>query len=61
MGCAEYISSGEIKVKSGAEIQKLSDNTIFLTDGSTLEADIVIFAYVPRYSLRVLAHIFIFP
>jgi putative flavoprotein involved in K+ transport len=46
VGCAEYISSGEIKVKSGAEIQSFSENTIFLTDGSTLEADIVIFACV---------------
>lgn len=44
MGCAEYIASGEIKVKSGVEIQGFSENGVILSDGSTLDADVVIFA-----------------
>jgi len=44
VGCAEYIASGEIKVKSGVEIQGFSENGVILSDGSTLDADVVIFA-----------------
>ncbi|KIK62728.1 hypothetical protein GYMLUDRAFT_260001 [Collybiopsis luxurians FD-317 M1] len=44
IGCAEYIISGKIKVKSGAGIKKFSENALVLDDGSTLEADVVVFA-----------------
>ncbi|KAF5378239.1 hypothetical protein D9757_009131 [Collybiopsis confluens] len=44
VGCAEYIISGKIKVKSGTGIAKFSENGLVLEDGSTLEADVVIFA-----------------
>lgn len=33
-------------MKSGVKIQKFSENTVFLNDGSALDADIVIFACV---------------
>ncbi|KIK62726.1 hypothetical protein GYMLUDRAFT_260000 [Collybiopsis luxurians FD-317 M1] len=44
VGCAEYVISGKIKVKSGTGIKKFSENTLVLDDGSALEADVVIFA-----------------
>ncbi|KAJ4466227.1 hypothetical protein J3R30DRAFT_3719486 [Lentinula aciculospora] len=44
VGCGEKIISGKIKVKSGVEIQKFTKNSIVFTDGSEIEADVVIFA-----------------
>ncbi|KAK0454074.1 FAD/NAD-P-binding domain-containing protein [Desarmillaria tabescens] len=44
VGCAELIISGSVKVKQGVELQRyLSDGVVF-TDGSKLDADVVIYA-----------------
>ncbi|KAK0238271.1 FAD/NAD-P-binding domain-containing protein [Armillaria nabsnona] len=44
VGCAELIISGRVKVKQGVELQRyLSDGVVF-TDGSKLDADVVIYA-----------------
>ncbi|KIK53834.1 hypothetical protein GYMLUDRAFT_264910 [Collybiopsis luxurians FD-317 M1] len=44
VGCAERILSGQIQIKSGIQITRLDKNSITFTDGSTVEADVVIFA-----------------
>lgn len=46
VGCGAKILSGEIKVKSGTSIQKFTTKTLEFADGSSLEADAVIFAQV---------------
>ncbi|KAJ7348988.1 FAD/NAD-P-binding domain-containing protein [Mycena albidolilacea] len=43
-GCAELIRSGKVKVKQGVEITRFNDQSAVFTDGSSLEADVVIFA-----------------
>jgi len=44
VGCAELIRSGKVKVKQGVEIARFNDRSVVFTDGSSLEADAVIFA-----------------
>ncbi|KAF9066696.1 FAD/NAD-P-binding domain-containing protein [Rhodocollybia butyracea] len=44
VGSVDQIISGNIQVKSGVQIQKFSDTSVTFDDGSTLEADVVIFA-----------------
>ncbi|KAJ6497147.1 FAD/NAD-P-binding domain-containing protein [Mycena vitilis] len=44
VGCAELIRSGKVKVKQGVEIARFNDRSVSFTDGSSLEADTVIFA-----------------
>ncbi|KIK59264.1 hypothetical protein GYMLUDRAFT_245340 [Collybiopsis luxurians FD-317 M1] len=44
VGCGERIISGEIQIKSGVQIKKFSENSLAFDDGSTIEADVVIFA-----------------
>ncbi|KAJ3773882.1 FAD/NAD-P-binding domain-containing protein [Lentinula raphanica] len=44
VGCGEKIISGDIKVKSGVEIQKFTQTSMVFSDGSEIEADVVIFA-----------------
>ena len=45
-GGADLIADGRIKVRSGVSPQKFTDRCIVLSDGSELEADVVIFAFV---------------
>ncbi|KAI0941996.1 hypothetical protein AcW1_009664 [Taiwanofungus camphoratus] len=44
VGCAELIGSGRVKVKQGVEIDRFTENGVVFTDGSELEADLVVFA-----------------
>ncbi|KAF5369532.1 hypothetical protein D9758_002791 [Tetrapyrgos nigripes] len=46
VGCAAMVACGKVKVKAvpGIEVAKLSENTVHFTDGSSLEADVVVFA-----------------
>ncbi len=46
VGCAQLIMTGKVKVKQGLEVAKYEKNAVVFTDGSQLEADSVIFAYV---------------
>lgn len=52
MGCAELISSGKIKIKSSAstdqllEIQQITQAGLAFSDGTYLNADIILFASV---------------
>ncbi|KAJ7436502.1 FAD/NAD-P-binding domain-containing protein [Mycena galericulata] len=44
VGCAALIGSGEVKIKHGAEVSRLTEESVVFTDGSSLPADAVIFA-----------------
>ncbi|KAJ7671036.1 FAD/NAD-P-binding domain-containing protein [Mycena rosella] len=43
-GCAELIRSGQVTVKQGVEIARFTEDSVVFTDGSSLEADVVVFA-----------------
>jgi hypothetical protein len=45
-GGADFIASGQIKIKQGIQPIAFSENSIIFADGSELPADAVIFAYV---------------
>ncbi len=49
VGCSELIASGEVKVRSGVEIARLTTNSAVLTDGSEIPADVIVYAtgYLP--------------
>ncbi|KAJ7764270.1 FAD/NAD-P-binding domain-containing protein [Mycena metata] len=44
VGCSALISSGKVKIKQGVELAELNTDSVLFTDGSSLEADVVIFA-----------------
>ncbi|GLB34118.1 putative L-lysine 6-monooxygenase (NADPH-requiring) [Lyophyllum shimeji] len=44
VGCAELISAGKINMKQGVEPKSFTEDAIVFNDGSTLPADVVIFA-----------------
>ncbi|KAJ6606257.1 FAD/NAD-P-binding domain-containing protein [Mycena vulgaris] len=44
VGCAELIRSGKVKVKQGVEIAQFNEDSVVFTDGSSQDADAVIFA-----------------
>ncbi|KAK1220033.1 hypothetical protein PQX77_017240 [Marasmius sp. AFHP31] len=44
VGCAQLIIDGKIQVKSGVEIERMVGEEVTFTDGSSLSADVVIFA-----------------
>lgn len=44
VGCSKLVLSGRVKVKHGVEIAELKEESVVLTDGSELPADVVIFA-----------------
>ncbi|TFK39171.1 dimethylaniline monooxygenase [Crucibulum laeve] len=44
VGCAELIGSGRVKVKHGVEIAKFIEDSVIFTDGTSLKADLVVFA-----------------
>ena len=49
VGCSELIASGQVKVRSGVEIERIAKTSVVLTDGSELPADVIIYAtgYLP--------------
>ena len=46
VGCAALIRDGKVKVKQGCEIARLNKSGATFSDGSSLEADAIILAYV---------------
>ncbi len=44
VGASELIATGQIKVRSNVEIERLTEDAVFLTDGSALPADLIIYA-----------------
>ena len=49
VGCSELIASGAVKVRSGVEIARLTEDAAILTDGTALPADLIVYAtgYLP--------------
>ncbi|MBY6412590.1 NAD(P)/FAD-dependent oxidoreductase [Rhodococcus sp. BP-252] len=44
VGCSELIAAGDIGIRSGVEIERFTEHGVHLTDGTSLSADIVVFA-----------------
>jgi putative flavoprotein involved in K+ transport len=44
VGASELIADGEIKLKSGVTIEEIKPHSVVLTDGTELEADLIVYA-----------------
>jgi putative flavoprotein involved in K+ transport len=44
VGCSELIIAGKIKVKHGVEIRRLEGETVFFTDGTSMNVDVLVVA-----------------
>lgn len=44
VGASQLIIDGKIKLKSGSEIEKITENAVVLADGAELEADLIVLA-----------------
>lgn len=44
VGASELIADGRIKLKSGVEIERLTEDSVVLNDGTELKADLVVYA-----------------
>ena len=44
VGTSKHIIDGDVKVKNGSAIARFTENGLAFADGTTLEADVVIFA-----------------
>ena len=44
VGASDLIASGRIKLRSGVEVARLTEDSVVLDDGSTLPADLVVYA-----------------
>ena len=44
VGASDLIASGRIKLRSGIEVARMTEDSVVLNDGSTLAADLVVYA-----------------
>ncbi|KAJ7615887.1 FAD/NAD-P-binding domain-containing protein [Roridomyces roridus] len=44
VGCAAFIESGQVRIKHGVEVASVEEQAVNFTDGSSLEADAIIFS-----------------
>ena len=44
VGASELIADGRIKLKSGVEVERLTEHSVVLNDGTELKADLVVYA-----------------
>ncbi len=44
VGASELVANGSIKLKSGVDVKELTENSVILTDGTELPADLVVYA-----------------
>jgi putative flavoprotein involved in K+ transport len=44
VGAADLVADGKIKLKSGVDVVELKEHSVLLSDGSELEADLVVYA-----------------
>ncbi|WP_417579489.1 NAD(P)-binding domain-containing protein [Nitrincola sp.] len=44
VGASDLVANGEIKLKSGVSIERIKTNSVVLTDGTELEADLIVYA-----------------
>ena len=54
-GAVKHILDGRVGVKSGVEVSSFEPDAVVFSDGSMLEADVVVLAYVHSFVLRQLA------
>ena len=46
VGCGALIANGKVEIKQGVEIDHLKSNAVGFTDGTSIEVDDIILAYV---------------
>jgi putative flavoprotein involved in K+ transport len=44
VGASELVASGKIKLKSGVDVVELKEHSVLLSDGTELDADVVVYA-----------------
>ncbi|GAC1544832.1 MAG: NAD(P)/FAD-dependent oxidoreductase [Herpetosiphon sp.] len=44
VGASELIADGKIKLKSGVNVQRITENSVVLSDGTELPADLIVYA-----------------
>jgi putative flavoprotein involved in K+ transport len=44
VGCSELIANGEVKVRSQVEIAEIAEDSVILTDGVKLPAEVIVYA-----------------
>lgn len=44
VGASDLVADGKIKLKSGAAIQEIKENSVVMDDGTELEADLIVYA-----------------
>jgi putative flavoprotein involved in K+ transport len=44
VGASDLVANGQIKLKSGVDVVELKEHSVLLSDGSELEADVVVYA-----------------
>lgn len=44
VGASELVANGDIKLKSGVAVDEITENTVKFSDGSELEADLIVYA-----------------
>jgi putative flavoprotein involved in K+ transport len=44
VGASELVASGKIKLKSGVDVAELKEHSVLLSDGTELDADVVVYA-----------------
>src|SRR5205823_11407487 len=44
VGASELIANGSVKLKSGVDVERLTEHGVILTDGTELSADLVVYA-----------------
>ncbi|NGN41333.1 NAD(P)/FAD-dependent oxidoreductase [Mesorhizobium sp. CGMCC 1.15528] len=44
VGASELVANGSIKLKSGVDVKELTENSVILTDGTELPADLIVYA-----------------
>jgi putative flavoprotein involved in K+ transport len=44
VGASDLVANGQIKLKSGVDVVELEEHSVLLSDGSELEADVVVYA-----------------
>ncbi|CAB3731947.1 NAD(P)/FAD-dependent oxidoreductase [Paraburkholderia rhynchosiae] len=44
VGASELVADGKIKLKSGVDVVELKEHSVLLSDGSELEADVIVYA-----------------
>ena len=57
VGCSELIAEGKVAVRSGTGVRRFTRNGVELEDGSTLEADVVVFATGYKGMLETARHL----